>query len=117
VQGERKGRELGFPTANIEVGDPEKMLPKEGIYAVYGRVGGERLPGLLHLGPRPTFAGFAPTVELWLMDFDGDLYGQRVRVELVQRIRDIHPFTTVDALVAAMKDDERVGREMLVAPR
>ena len=71
------------------------------------------LPGLLHLGPRPTFAGFAPTVELWLMDYDADLYGQRVRVELVQRIRDIHPFTTVDALVAAMKEDERAGREML----
>ena len=115
VQGERKGRELGFPTANIEVGDPDKMLPKEGIYAVFGRVGGERLPGLLHLGPRPTFAGFAPTVELWLMDYDGDLYGQRVRVELVQRIRDIHPFTTVDALVAAMKDDEQVGRRILNA--
>ena len=89
------------------------MLPKEGIYAVYRRVGSERVPGLLHLGPRPTFAGFAPTVELWLMDYDGDLYGQRVRVELVQRIRDIHPFTTVDALVAAMKEDEQAGRRIL----
>jgi riboflavin kinase / FMN adenylyltransferase len=48
-----------------------------------------------------------------LMDFDGDLYGQRVRVQLVERIRDIHPFTTVDALIEAMKDDARVGREML----
>jgi riboflavin kinase/FMN adenylyltransferase len=113
VQGERKGRELGFPTANIEVGDPDKMLPKEGIYAVYGWVDGRRVPGLLHLGPRPTFAGFAPTVELWLMDFSGDLYGQRVRVELVQRIRDVYRFTTVPDLIAAIRDDERVGREIL----
>ncbi|HET7461240.1 MAG TPA: bifunctional riboflavin kinase/FAD synthetase [Longimicrobium sp.] len=113
VQGERKGRELGFPTANIEVGDPDKMVPKEGIYAVYGWVGGQRIPGLLHLGPRPTFAGFAPTVELWLMDWSGDLYGQRVRVEFVRRIRDIVPFPSVDALIAAMKEDERRGREML----
>ena len=113
VQGERKGRELGFPTANIEVGDPDKMLPKEGVYAVHGWVGGERLPGLLHLGPRPTFAGFAPTVELWLMDWSGDLYGQRVRVEFVERIRDIVPFPSVDALIVAMKEDERRGREML----
>jgi riboflavin kinase/FMN adenylyltransferase len=113
VQGERKGRELGYPTANIEVGDPDKMLPKEGIYAVHGWVGGRRLPGLLHLGPRPTFAGFAPTVELWLMDFSGDLYGQRVRVEFVQRIRDILPFTTVEALIVAIQDDERVGRKIL----
>lgn len=115
VQGERKGRELGFPTANIEVGDPEKMLPKEGIYAVYGWVGGERVPGLLHLGPRPTFAGFAPTVEVWLMDWSGDLYGQRMRVELVHRLRDIHPFTSVDALIEAMREDERRGREVLAA--
>lgn len=113
VQGERKGRELGFPTANIQVGEPDKMLPREGIYAVYARVGGRRHPGLLHLGPRPTFAGFAPTVEVWLMDFAGDLYGQRMQVELVDRLRDIHPFTTVDALIAAMKEDERRGREIL----
>ncbi|HEX6747178.1 MAG TPA: bifunctional riboflavin kinase/FAD synthetase [Longimicrobium sp.] len=113
VQGERKGRELGFPTANIEVGDPDKMVPKEGIYAVYGWVEGHRVPGLLHLGPRPTFAGFAPTVELWLMDWSGDLYGSRVRVEFVRRIRDIHPFTSVDALIEAMKEDERRGREIL----
>jgi riboflavin kinase/FMN adenylyltransferase len=115
VQGERKGRELGFPTANIEVGDPDKMLPKEGIYAVYGWVDGHRVPGLLHLGPRPTFAGFAPTVEVWLMDFDGDLYGRRMRVELVQRLRDIYPFTTVPALIEAIREDERKGRQILGA--
>jgi riboflavin kinase/FMN adenylyltransferase len=116
VQGERKGRELGFPTANIEVGDPDKMVPKEGIYAVYGWVDGQRIPGLLHLGPRPTFAGFAPTVELWLMDWSGDLYGRRVRVDFVRRIRDILPFSSIDALIAAMKEDERRGREILGVP-
>jgi riboflavin kinase/FMN adenylyltransferase len=95
------------------VGDPEKMMPREGIYAVYGWVRGERLPGLLHLGPRPTFAGFAPTVELWLMDWSGDIYGDRVRVEFVERIRDILPFTSPDALVQAMHADARRGREIL----
>jgi riboflavin kinase/FMN adenylyltransferase len=113
VRGERKGRELGFPTANIQVGDPEKLLPREGIYAVHGWVRGERLPGLLHLGPRPTFAGFAPTVELWLMDWSGDIYGDRVRVEFVERIRDVLPFTSIDALVQAMHGDAARGREIL----
>lgn len=113
VRGERKGRELGFPTANIQVGDPEKMLPREGIYAVYGWVRGARLPGLLHLGPRPTFAGFAPSVELWLMDWSGDIYGDRVRVEFVERIRDILPFTSAEALIQAMHADEQRGREIL----
>ncbi|HEX8692116.1 MAG TPA: bifunctional riboflavin kinase/FAD synthetase [Longimicrobium sp.] len=113
VRGERKGRELGFPTANIDVGAPDKMLPKEGIYAVHGWVRGERLPGLLHLGPRPTFAGFAPTVELYLLDWSGDLYGDRVRVDFAARIRDIRPFHSVESLVEAMREDERIGRGML----
>ena len=113
VRGERKGRELGFPTANIEVGDPEKMLPKEGVYAAYGWVRGERIPGLLHLGPRPTFPGFSPTVELHLLDWSGDLYGDHLRVEVVDRIRDIRPFSSVDALIDAIRGDERDGRRIL----
>jgi riboflavin kinase / FMN adenylyltransferase len=119
VRGERKGRELGFPTANIEIGDPEKMLPLEGIYAARGWVRGERVPGLLHLGPRPTFPGFAPTVELYLMDWSGDVYGDHVRVEVVERIRGILPFTSSAALVEAMRADEIAGRRILgvEAPR
>jgi len=113
VRGERKGRELGFPTANIELGDAEKMLPKEGVYAAYGRVRGERIPGLLHLGPRPTFPGFSPTIELHLLDWSGDIYGDHVRVEVMGRIRDIRPFPSVDALIEAIRGDERDGRRIL----
>ncbi|MBW3573206.1 MAG: riboflavin biosynthesis protein RibF, partial [Gemmatimonadetes bacterium] len=113
VRGERKGRELGYPTANVAIGDPEKMLPKEGVYAAHGVVRGERVPGLLHLGPRPTFPGFAPTIELHLLDWSGDIYGDHVRVEVVDRIRDIRPFSSVDALVEAMRGDEREGRRLL----
>jgi riboflavin kinase/FMN adenylyltransferase len=113
VRGERKGRELGYPTANVEVSDPEKMLPKEGVYVAYGHVRGERVPGLLHLGPRPTFPGFTPTIELHLLDWTGDIYGDHVRVEVVDRIRDIRPFPSVDALVDAIRGDERDGRRIL----
>ena len=113
VRGEQKGRELGFPTANVQVSDPEKMLPKEGVYAAYGHVRGERVPGLLHLGPRPTFPGFAPTIELHLLDWTGDIYGNHVRVEVVDRIRDIRPFPSVHALIEAMRGDEREGRRIL----
>lgn len=116
VTGERKGRELGFPTANIQVDDPEKMLPAEGVYAAHGWVRGERVPGLLHLGPRPTFPGFGPTIELYLMDWSGDLYGEQMRVDVVEHIRAIQPFTSVQALVEAMHGDERTGRGMLGLP-
>lgn len=115
VRGERKGRELGFPTANVEIGDAEKMLPRQGVYAARGWVRGERVPGLLHLGPRPTFPGFAPTVELYLMDWSGDIYGDHVRVEVVERIRDVAPFPSAEMLVEAMRADERAGRRILGA--
>lgn len=110
VEGERKGRELGYPTANVRVDDPHKMLPAEGIYAAYGWLGGDRLPGLLHLGPRPTFEGFAPSVELHLLDWSGDLYGRTLRVEIAERIRGVERFDSAEALVAAMRRDEEAGR-------
>jgi riboflavin kinase / FMN adenylyltransferase len=115
VRGERKGRELGFPTANVAIADAEKMLPLEGIYAAYGWVRGVRVAGLLHLGPRPTFPGFSPTVELHLLDWTGDIYGDTVRIELIERIRGIEPFRSAGLLVAAMREDERNGRRILAA--
>jgi riboflavin kinase/FMN adenylyltransferase len=113
VHGQQRGRDLGFPTANISIADPEKLLPLEGIYAVFGWVGERRVPGLLHLGPRPTFPGDSPTVELYLMDFSGDLYGQELRVELRHRLREIRPYESAEALIAQMRADEVAGRALL----
>lgn len=112
VHGQHRGRELGFPTANIRLDSAEKLLPAEGIYAVYGRFRGRRLPGLLHLGPRPTFPGDPPSIELYLLDWSGDLYGEKVEVELVRRLREIRPFSRVDALVEQMQRDEAEARAL-----
>ena len=105
VHGDGRGRALGFPTANIRVLDPDKMLPREGVYAVAGSLRGSRHPGVLHLGPRPTFRGSPPSVELHLFDFDRDIYGEEVRVEFCAWLRGIHRFSTPDALVEAIRDD------------
>jgi riboflavin kinase / FMN adenylyltransferase len=113
VHGMEMGRKLGFPTANIQVGDADKLLPLEGVYAVYGWVEGERVPGLLHLGPRPTFRGSPPSVELHLLDWDGDLYGRTLRVEFCARIREVRPFASAAALVDQMKQDAESGRAVL----
>jgi riboflavin kinase / FMN adenylyltransferase len=113
VHGEHRGRELGFPTANIQPDDPDKILPAPGIYAVYGRFRGQRVPGLLHLGPRPTFPGYPPSVEVYLFDWSGELYGERMEVELRHRLRDVLPFEGVDALVEQMRRDEARGRALL----
>ena len=113
VHGAQRGRKLGFPTANIRIEDPHKMLPREGVYAVYGGIDGERIPGLLHLGPRPTFQGSPPSIELHLLDWSGDLYGKAVRVEFAAWLRAIRPFASADELVEQMKRDEAAGRMRL----
>ncbi len=112
VHGAKRGRKLGFPTANINIGDPDKLVPLDGIYAVYGWVDGERIPGLLHIGPRPTFRGSPPTIELYLFDWSGDIYGREVRVEFCARLRGVLPFSTVEALVEQMRADEVAAREL-----
>jgi riboflavin kinase / FMN adenylyltransferase len=113
VRGEGAGRRLGFPTANLDVGSSDKLIPHEGIYAVRAALRDRIVDGVLHLGPRPTFAGLPPSVELHIFDFDGDLYGTRVRVDFIERIRDIAAFASVDALVRAMEADRDEGRRLL----
>jgi len=130
VRGEGRGRALGFPTANLRVGSPDKLLPPPGVYAVRGVLPGGLLPGgllpggkaaagtvpgALHIGPRPTFQGSPPSVELHLIDFEGDLYGEVVRVDLVRRLREIQPFGSPEALVAQLARDVEEARRVLEA--
>jgi riboflavin kinase/FMN adenylyltransferase len=113
VRGEGRGRHLGFPTANLKVEHADKLIPPAGIYAVRGATRGGTHLGALHLGPRPTFEGSPPTMELHLLDFDADLYGEELRVDFVQRLRDVQPFGSAAALVAQMREDVAVAREVL----
>lgn len=113
VRGDGRGKALGFPTANIQVMDPDKLLPKEGVYAVCSALRRGTFPGVLHLGPRPTFQGSPPSVELHLFDFDDDLYGETVRVDFRARIRDIHRFSSSDELVHAIREDCAAARRAL----
>jgi riboflavin kinase / FMN adenylyltransferase len=113
VRGDGRGRTLGFPTANLRVGSPDKLLPPPGVYAVRAVLPGGLVPGALHLGPRPTFQGSTPSVELHLLDFDGDLYGEVVRVDLVDRIREVRPFASPEALVAQLGRDVEAARRVL----
>jgi riboflavin kinase / FMN adenylyltransferase len=112
VRGAGQGRGLGFPTANLQVEDASKLLPLEGIYAVRARSRAAAWNGVMHLGPRPTFQGLPPSVELHLFDFEGDLYGERVKVEFCMRLRDVLRFDTPAALVAAMEADRAAARAL-----
>lgn len=110
VRGEGRGRQLGFPTANLSVGEGDKLIPPQGIYAVRASLRSGTYTGALHLGPRPTFEGSPPTIELHVLDFEGDLYGERVRIDFVSWLREIRPFATVDALVDQMREDVEAAR-------
>ena len=115
VAGDRRGRELGFPTANVAVPD-EILLPADGIYAGwYTRPDGTRHPAAINVGRRPTFYDDAPVslVEPFLLDFSGDLYGERARVAFVSRLRDEVKFDSVAALVEQMHRDVDAARAAL----
>ena len=111
-RGDARGRELGYPTANIELGDYQR--PKYGIYAVRVTLddGSER-PGVASLGVRPTFDPPTELLEAHLFAFDGDLYGQKIEVALHAYIREERKFEGVESLAAAMREDEAAAREML----
>jgi riboflavin kinase / FMN adenylyltransferase len=105
VRGDGRGRSLGFPTANIQLPEDDKLLPLEGVYVVTATFRGGVFRGVLHLGPRPMFHGSPPSVELHLLDFDGNLYGEEVRVDFCARLRDIHRFASIPELVEAIRQD------------
>jgi riboflavin kinase / FMN adenylyltransferase len=113
VRGDGRGRGLGFPTANLHVDGGGKLIPPSGVYAVRGILRSGTFNGALHLGPRPTFKGSPPSVELFLMDFDADIYGEEVRVDFVEYLRPVLPFDGVEALIQQMRADVQQAREVL----
>jgi riboflavin kinase/FMN adenylyltransferase len=115
VRGEGRGRTLGFPTANLRVPVNGKLIPPPGVYAVQGVLRGGVQGGAMHIGPRPTFRGSPPTIELHLLDYEGDLYGEEIRVDFIRYLREVRPFASVSSLVDQMKADVETARILLDA--
>jgi riboflavin kinase/FMN adenylyltransferase len=110
--GDKVGRTLGFPTANIDMAN--YLRPTFGIYAVRGRLAdGRVLDGAANLGVRPSFDPPKELLEPYFFDFDGDLYGQTIAVELIDFIRPEAKFDTMEALMAQMADDVATARRRL----
>jgi len=111
-KGDQRGRELGYPTANLSLNDYQR--PKYGIYAVRVTLeDGSEHPGVASLGVRPTFHPPQELLEAHLFDFDGDLYGQRIEVALHAYIREEKRFEDVETLIAHMREDETAARKLL----
>ena len=117
VRGDGRGRTLGIPTANLAV--ENEIVPKEGVYAarVAPCAGGPLRAAVVNVGRRPTFGGGPTTTEAHLLDFEGDLYDQRLRVSFVARLRDERAFPGREALVAQIQEDVRAARRVLAQGR
>lgn len=122
VRGLQNGRKLGFPTANIQVNDEFKLIPKTGIFAVRvhhthatdtGKAS-DTYKGMLSIGYNPTFDGKEQTIEVNILDFDKDIYGDSITIEFIDYIRDEKKFDSVDALISEIKNDEQVTRKILL---
>ena len=105
VEGRRRGREIGFPTANLAT--ENELVPPQGVYATTLTVDGIVHPALTNIGVRPTFGETEPTIETHVLGYDGDLYGKRVRLGFVLRLRDERRFEDVDALRTQIEADQR----------
>ncbi|MGD2034931.1 MAG: bifunctional riboflavin kinase/FAD synthetase [Bacteroidales bacterium] len=113
--GNRKGRTIGFPTANILVDDPYKIIPGDGVYAVFAVVEGKRYEGMMNIGCRPTIDEDCdrPVPEVNLFDYSGDLYDKEIHVSFIQRIREEQKFKTLDELAAQIKKDKILIKDIL----
>ena len=112
VVGDRRGRTLGFPTANLHL-RAGLLLPPDGVYAVGVEVDGRAHEGVLNIGVRPTFAGRRRTIEVHLLDFSGDLYRRWLVVKLIERLRGEEAFSGPEALRAAIARDVERARRVL----
>jgi riboflavin kinase / FMN adenylyltransferase len=113
IRGQGRGaRLLGFPTANLAV-DNGLMVPAVGIYAVRAELRGQIYPGVANIGTCPTFGNQELSLEVYLMDFDQDIYGERLAVQFIQRLRDEQRFDDVPALVAQIKRDVAAARQII----
>ena len=115
VHGDRRGRALGFPTANVAA-EPYSALPADGVYAGRFAIGERLLPAAISVGTNPTFSGRVRTLEAYVLDVDEDFYGHHVGVDLEHRLRGQERFDGVEPLVAQMRRDVERTRELLGGP-
>jgi riboflavin kinase/FMN adenylyltransferase len=113
VKGKQIGRTIGFPTANIQVREQTKLVPQDGVYAVWVYYNAEKLRGMLNIGNRPTVDGTYKTIEVNILDFNKEIYGENLKVEFVQKVRPEQKFNGLDALKAQIAQDKLTVSDIL----
>lgn len=113
VNGKQLGGKIGFPTANIDVEEAYKLIPKTGVYVVRSTIKDEIIYGMMNIGKRPTVDGKHQTIEVHFFDFNQDLYEQSLTVELLYFLRDEHKFDSVEHLISQLHKDEIQARDFI----
>lgn len=113
IHGDKRGKEIGFPTANLAAEDQRKIIPGDGVYAVTVRVDDQWYEGMMNIGHRPTFEGEERVMEVHIFEFDEEIYGKNIQVRFIGRIRDEMKFEGVEELVARLEKDREASREIL----
>ncbi|MCA9734101.1 MAG: bifunctional riboflavin kinase/FAD synthetase [Deferribacteres bacterium] len=113
IMGNKRGRELGFPTANLNIADSDKLIPGTGVYATKCTLNQKTYIGMANIGTRPTFSDEKTSFEVHLIDFDGDIYNQEIKVEFIIKIRDQIKFNDASDLVKQLKNDKKNIKSIL----
>ena len=113
VHGDKRGRELSYPTANIELQNKHKIIPKQGVYLIQSDLDNQVVYGMMNIGTKPTFDTTNPGVEVHFFDWNGDLYGQTLQVKLLKWVREEQKFDSVEELQAQIHADERYCRSYI----
>jgi riboflavin kinase/FMN adenylyltransferase len=113
VKGRGVGNKIGIPTANIDITDREKIIPKNGVYAGWAEVKGKKIDAVVSIGPTPTFSREEEILEVHLFDWDGDIYGEMVNIGFVRRIRDIIKFASGKELSGAIQNDIELSKQFI----
>ena len=113
VKGKQLGRTIGFPTANIDLEEAYKLVPKNGVYVVAAEIDGKTVFGMMNIGFNPTVQGQNRTIEVHFFDFDSDIYNRQIRVAVLQRIRSEEKFGSVELLTNQLKKDRDFSKNYL----
>lgn len=113
VHGLKLGRTLGYPTANIQVTEDYKLIPKDGVYVVYSYIGGQKVYGMMSIGKNPTIEGKGASIEVYFFDFNGDLYDRELTIYFVKYLREERKFSSVALLKKQLQDDETTARKAI----
>ena len=113
VHGLKLGRTLGYPTANIQVTEDYKLIPKDGVYAVYSYIGERKVYGMMSIGKNPTIEGKGASIEVYFFDFNGDLYNRELTIYFVKYLREERKFSSVALLKKQLQDDETTARKAI----